>query len=121
MSSIYIFSGLKYNFKTGEKSKFVESQMVFGCFSNLKRIHTLLKGENVQAYSTIARKLKQRNVIIMEDVNIKTDSKSIKVNQLIIRIVEINKIQQFYRDIDVPNLISGEVFRNDLGLLFSNS
>ncbi len=121
MSPIYIVSAINYNFKSLDKSNFAKSEIVYGYFSNLKQIHLLLKGKNVQAYSTIAKKLNKRKSVVIENVIIKTEFGKLKVNHLLIRTVNINELYGFTKQVNLSILISSDVFRNDIGLILSDN
>lgn len=121
MSRIYIVSAINYNIKSVHKLNYAESEVVYGYFSNLKRVHLLLRGKNVQAYSTIAKKLNKRKSVVIENVIIKTEFGKLKVNYLLIRTLKINEFYGFTKQVNIASLISGDIFKNDLGLILSDN
>ncbi|MEI7526902.1 MAG: hypothetical protein WCJ95_21315 [Mariniphaga sp.] len=119
MSTIYILSAINYNSKGEERSNLTTCEIMYGYFSNLKRAHSVLTGSNLLAYSTIARKIRKRHIVILFNISIKKDKKAFKFNQVIIRDVEVNQLYRGSKSIDLSSMISGEIYRNDLGLLLS--
>lgn len=120
MKIIYAISAIQYDLKHLESDSKLNTRIIFGYFSNLKRVHSQLKGKNIFSYSTVARKIKQNKVLILHDANIVIDKKTYKVKQLSIRVLEINKIYGIGKRIDIESLIAGEVYSNELGLLIAN-
>ena len=80
----------------------------------------MLKGKNAQAYSTIARKIKKRKVVLLTDVTLKLETKSIIVNHLVIRVFQMNNMYHLTKTIDLASLITGEIYRDDREFLLAH-
>jgi len=116
MKKIFIIVGFKYNSKTSKFSENENVEMILGYYTNLKKAYSLLKGSSLPAYSTVARKIKKDKIILIHNIQVKINYKTLKTNEIIIKALEQNIMYNFFQPINLQSLIFGELFRNDIGL-----
>jgi len=121
MKKIYLVIGYKFILRDKKDNFEDHIETHFGYYSNLKKVFLLLKSVDLPVYSTIARKVQLKKFILLHDVQIKVGKEFQKCNELIIRSIEINRMHNDYRTVNIRSMISHEVFRNEMGLLISDN
>jgi|LakMenE01Jun11ns_1017448.scaffolds.fasta_scaffold9728565_2 hypothetical protein len=121
MKSLYSLSAIQYDLTQSEPLTSLRSSVQFGYFTNLKKVHSVLKGKNVPGYSTVARRIKGKRFVIIENVDILIGKQTIKTRRIVLRVWDVNTIYVTRKYIDIESLIIGEVFKTDLSLSTSLS
>ncbi len=114
MKSIYVLSAIQYNIKQFNEESPLRTQIFIGYFSNLKKAYSNLRSNKIQSYSTIARKIKQDQVVMIPNVNLVINENSIKIKKVSIRHLRFDEIYKLDKFIDIESLLIGEMNRNNL-------
>jgi hypothetical protein len=109
MKKIYTLSGIQYDIDKIETMGIINSEIIYGYFSNLKKVYSIIEGTNIGAYSTVARKIKSSKSVTLVNISIKLKRKTLKLKRVTIKIEEFNKIYITPNSINLERIIIGDM------------
>lgn len=107
MKKFYLVKGVAYTLSDrSDLSREVNSFV--GYFSNLKKVYENFDQSSVHSYSTIAKRIQKKGFYRAKECKAYTESQTLQFDQVLIKVIELNKIKFKSGLIDLTELISQE-------------
>jgi hypothetical protein len=104
---LYIVKGIEID----EKKSNITLKKInsfIGFYTNLKEVYSQFERKTVMSYSSIANKINDTNYYITYDSSFLIDGKMMKFQQIRIERVQVNKVYNKSRNVNISPLISQE-------------